>query len=468
MNPHRYPGRVESLGRLGSLCHWLAALLALSAGSLSTATTMPGIPSNIATSDPAMLAALQNAVAETMPASSELAASNGAHGDNFGDAVAISGTTALVGAYFKGNLNGSTGAVYVFTFDGSTWVQQQELTASDGAADDRFGTSVALSGNTALIGAEDKTIGSNSDQGAAYVFTFNGSNWVQQQRLAANDGGLGDFFGSSVAVSGTTALVGASGKTIGSNTEQGAAYVFTSNGSVWSQQQELTASDGAGHDNFGSVALLGTTALVGASGKTIGSNSDQGAVYVFSSNGSTWNQQQELLASDGAASDSFGISLALSDTSALVGALSKTIGANAGQGAAYVFTLSGDSWTQQQELISSDGAANDFFGGSVALSGTMALVGADYKTIGSNPAQGATYVFTSNGNTWTQRQELTASDGAAADYFGTAVALSGTTALVGAPLKTLGTNNDQGVAYVFNPAADLIFCDGFDGAGLCK
>jgi FG-GAP repeat len=436
-------------------------------GSVSASTILPDFPDKPAEADQVRWSALKAAVAATIPQAATLTASEGAGDDAFGYSVALSGTTALVGAAGKTiGSNSYQGEAYVFTFNGSTWVQQQELTASDGADHDGFGRQVALSGTTALVGAPGKAIGSNNAQGAAYVFTFNGSTWVQQQELTASDGAAGDNFGYSVALSGTTALVGAYRKTIGSNSFQGAAYVFSFNGSMWAQHQELTASDGIEFDQFGwSVALSGTTALVGAESKTIGSNSAQGAAYVFTFNGSTWAQQPELTASDGAAGDYFGYSVALSGTTALVGAYLKTIGSNGTQGAAYVFTFNGSTWVQQQELTASDGARGTNFGNQVALSGTTALVGAPGNTIGSNEAQGAAYVFTFNGSTWVQQQELTASDGAPFDYFGTSVALSGTTALVGAYAKTIGSNPGQGAVYVFYPT-DTIFRDGFEGMGL--
>jgi hypothetical protein len=440
------------------------------AGSVSPATRFPGFPAKPADIDPAEWTALQNAVAQNLPASAELTGSDGAAGDDFGYSVALSGTTALVGAENKTiGSNTFQGAAYVFTFNGSTWSQQQELTASDGAAGDQFGFSVALSGTTALVGAYNKTVGSNVVQGAAYVFTFNGSAWIQQQELTASDGSSNDYFGYSVAVSGTTALVGANIKTIGSNFQQGTAYVFTFNGSTWIQQQELTASNGAADDVFGySVALSGTTALVGAYNKTIGAIAGQGAAYVFTFSGSTWRQQQELTASDGATNDEFGSSVALSGTTALVGAQRKNIGSADSQGAAYVFTFNGTTWSQHQELTASTGAGNDHFGYSVALAGTTALVGAPFKQIGLNGNQGVTYVFTFNGSTWIQESELIASDGAAIDQFGISVALSGTTALVGADGKTIGSHGGQGVAYVYPAVSDTIFCDNFDGTGLCN
>ena len=459
-----------TFGRSG-WCHGLAILFVLASTYLSAATRLPSFPAKPADIDQARWTALQNAVATALPtaASAELTAGDGAASDNFGYSVALSGTTALVGAlYHRVGSNSNQGAAYVFTFNGSTWIQQQELTASDGAADDYFGISVALSGTTALVGAPDHMVGSNKYQGTAYVFTFNGSTWVQQQELTTSDGAGSDNFGGSVALSGTSALVGAHAKTIGPNAEQGAAFVFTFNGSTWIQQQELTASDGAADDYFGlSVALSGTSAVVGAPDHMVGLNSAEGAAYIFMYNGSTWTQQPELTAGDGAASDYFGFSVALSGTTALVGAHFKTIGANSEQGAAYVFTLSGSAWVQQQELTASDGAAYDEFGYSVALSGTTALVGAPDHMVGSNALQGAAYVFQESGSTWIQ-QELTASDGAAFDTLGFSVSLSGTKALVGAYEETIGSNEFQGAAYVFTPVSDTIFCDGFDGTGICK
>ena len=395
----------------------------------------------------------------------ELTASDGAAIDVSGCSVALSGdgSTALVAAFEKTvGSNSSQGAVYVFTNSGGSWSQQQELTASNGAAFDFFGYSVALSsdGTTALVGAYNKAVGSNSSQGAAYVFTNSGGSWSQQQELTASNGAANDEFGVSAALSsdGNTALVGAYFKTVGSNSGQGAAYVFTNSGGSWSQQQELTASDGAVYSAFGfSVALSsnGNTALVGAYGKTIGSNAAQGAAYAFTNSGGSWSQQQELTASDGAAMtiSAYRWRCQSDGNTALVGAHNKTVGPNAAQGAAYVFTNSGGSWSQQQELTASNGAANDYFGRSVALSsdGNTALVGAPDKTVGLNSYQGAAYVFTNSGGSWSQQQELTASNGAASDYFGLSVALSsdGNTALVGAPYKTVGLNSYQGAVYVF-------------------
>jgi hypothetical protein len=389
----------------------------------------------------------------------QLIAADGAANDGFGKVVLSSdGKTALIAAAGKTvGSNERQGAAYIFERIGSTWQRQTRLTAADGAANDSFGVSVALSndGKTALIGAFGKTVGSNERRGAAYVFERNGSTWQQQTQLTAADGAANDSFGFSVALSsnGKTAVIGAPGKT----ESRGAAYVFERNGSTWQQQTRLTAADGAAFDSFGiSVALSndGKTALIGAL-KTVGSNEGQGAAYVFERNGSTWQQQTQLTAADGAANDLFGFSVALSSNgkTALIGAFSKTVGSNEFRGAAYVFEREGSTWQQQTRLTAADGAANDRFGFSVALSsnGKTALIGAQVKTIGSNSGQGAAYLFERNGSTWQQQTQLTAADGAANNFFGASVALSsnGKTALIGAFGKTVGSNQVQGAAYVF-------------------
>ena len=380
----------------------------------------------------------------------ELTASDGAAGSGFGISVAVDGSTAVVGARTNGP-NSSLGAAYVFVESGGTWSQQAELTASDGAAEDQFGSSVAVSGNTIVVGATQHPFSlAGNGLGAAYVFVESGGTWSQQAELKASDGAAGDNFGHSVAVSGSTAVVGAPGHMIGSNQDQGAAYVFAPSGGTWSQQAELTSSDGVASDEFGnSVAVSGSTAVVGAPGHMIGSNGYQGAAYVFMQSGTTWGQQAELISSDGAANDGFGSSVAVSGSTAVVGAPDHMIGLNVNQGAAYVFVQSGTAWNQQAELTAADGAAGDYLGNSVAVSDSTALAGTWLHTVGSNVGQGAAYVFVPSGGSWSQQAELTAADGARYDGFGVSVAVSGSTVLAGTPNHEVGSNPAQGAAYVF-------------------
>jgi hypothetical protein len=513
----------------------------------------------------------------------KLTAADGAATDQFGTSVAIGGNTIVVGAvqHEEDNLGQNEGgAAYVYTLSGATWTQQQELSAADEGNDD-FGQSVALDGNVLVVGAEFHKVGNNFGQGAAYVFMRNGTTWNQQQELTANDGAAFDGFGGSVAIEGNLLVVGANQHSVVGNANQGAACVYTFSGSTWSQLQEITAADGAVNDNFGkAVALSGDFAVVGApghfgqgaaylqdvteatatisvqvvsqnvmavndsfttitntptplhvlandtnpqatglqvlsstpvspSGPTLTRNADgtftfasaatgsysfnytatgqvqkvigsdatpannfggsvaisgdtavigspdftgsggNGPVYVFTLSGASWSQQQELTAPDGAAKVSFGGRVSVSGDTIVVAAADQMVGGNKGQGAAYVYTRSGTTWAQQAQLTAADGALNDSFGDSVSISGDTIVVGAEGHTVGSAGDQGAAYVYTRTGASWTQQAELTANDGAQDDFFGGSVSVSGDTVAVGAFGHTVGGNVDEGAAYVF-------------------
>jgi hypothetical protein len=206
-----------------------------------------------------------------------LTASDGATNDSFGS-VSVSGDTAIVGApYDDFGANVDQGSAYVYARSGTTWAQQAHLTASDGAGGDELGLSVCVSGNSALVGAVFDDVGVNVDQGSAYVFVRSGTAWGQQAHLTANDGATMDVFGASVSVSGDTAIVGAPYDDVGANVDQGSVYVYVRSAVTWAQQAHLTASDGAGVDHFGtSVSVSGDTAIVGAPYDDVGANANQG------------------------------------------------------------------------------------------------------------------------------------------------------------------------------------------------
>ena len=270
-----------------------------------------------------------------------------------------------------------------------------KLIASDGAASDRFGVSVAISGDTLVAGAYGDNVGNNTGQGSAYVFTKSGTDWVEQAHLTASDGAATDYFGSSVAISGDTVVAGAPFDDVGGNTDQGSTYVFIRSGTNWSQQAHLNVSDGAEHDNFGwSVAISGDTAVVGAPFHDVGTNSAQGSAYVFTRTGTNWTQQAHLTASDGASYDAFGSSVSIDGDTAVVGAFWDEGGVNSTeQGSAYVFTRSGTNWTEQAKLTASDGATEDDFGISAAIDGDTVVVGAFYDDVEANANQGSAYVY---------------------------------------------------------------------------
>jgi uncharacterized repeat protein (TIGR01451 family) len=371
---------------------------------------------------------------------------DGESGDQFGVSVSLSGDRALIGADRDDSVTGGdSGSAYVFDFNGTSWSETAKLTASDGAASDRFGVSVSLSGDRALIGARlDDDDGSSS--GSAYVFDFNGTSWSETAKLTASDGAASDVFGNSVSLSGDRALIGAR-LDDDSGSDSGSAYVFDFDGSSWSETAKLTATDGATSDAFGySVSLSGDRALIGAVFDD-DSGSSSGSAYVFDFNGTSWSETAKLTASDGAASDQFGLSVSLSGDRALIGArLDDDNGSSSGS--AYVFDFNGTSWSQADKLTASDGAAGDWFGWSVSLSGDRALIGANLDD-DSGTDSGSAYVFDFNGTSWSETDKLMPPDGAASDEFGYSVSLSGDRALIGARLDD-DRGSDSGSAYVFD------------------
>jgi len=383
----------------------------------------------------------------------KLLASDGAADDFFGGSVSVSGDVAVVGAYGDDDNGTYAGSAYVFRFNGSTWVQEQKLLASDGAAGDRFGLSVSVSsapgGEVAAVGAHANSI-LGPGSGSAYIYRFTGSAWVQEQRLLASDGAAGGRFGLGVSVSGDVAVVGAYLDNA-TATDSGSAYVYRFNGSVWVPEQKLTAADGAAFDLFGlSVSVSGApggeVAVVGAYFNN-DSGLDSGSAYIYRFDGSTWEQEQKLTAADGAASDRFGVSVSVSADVAVVGAYLDDDNGN-NSGSAYIYRFNGSAWVQEQKLTAADGAAGDEFGWSVSIGGDIAMVGAR-KHDDNETNSGSVYIYRFNGSVWMQEQELFALDGVAGDRFGNSVSVGSSVAVVGADgVDDYGS--ESGSAYVFN------------------
>lgn len=379
----------------------------------------------------------------------------------FGGAVSISGDTAIVGR----DMYRKRGSAYIFERSSSgAWTQTQEINASDGNSRDLFGYSVAISGDRAIVGA----FGVDRGAGAAYIFERSSSgSWTQTQRLTADTGitvvytnappqitnpkskenrvapkpvasnserGDGDWYGISVAISGDTAMVGV--PVSGLLTRRvvfGKVYVYErSSDGAWERAGVLTASDEAENDYFGdSIAISGSTAVIGAYKE----EDERGAAYVFEKDSSgTWTQVQKLTAGDSDPKDSFGGSVAISGDTIIVGADEYDFNRSHGAGSAYIFRkdfrLGPDiPWAQEQKLTAGDAATDDYFGGSVAISGNVAMVGA----MRDDSRTGSVYVFTQDSpGIWSQTQKITASDAAAGGLFGYAAVMSGTEAIIGA------------------------------------
>jgi hypothetical protein len=379
----------------------------------------------------------------------KLTAADGGLGDFFGDSTAIDGGVIVVGAIGADGIETTSGAAYVYRVDGDDWVQEQKLAASDGAQGEYFGGGVAIDGNVIVVTAEfDDENGARS--GSAYVFRFDGQEWLEEQKLTASDGNADDFFGGFVAVDGNVIVIDANGDD-DNGPSSGSAYVYRFDGLNWNEEQKLLADDGAAGDAFGrSVALAEDVIVVGAD-STDDNGSLSGSAYVYRFDGATWTQEQKLLAADREAGDRFGTSVAVVEDIILVGAYSDdedVVDGGINFGSAYVFEFSGGLWTEEQKLTASDGDANDFFGTSVAIDGGVIVVGAD--TEGENGFRsGAAYVYRRlDGLDWTENDKLTASDGDNDDRFGHSVDVNGDVAVVGAYLDE-NDGSSQGSAYAF-------------------
>jgi hypothetical protein len=451
------------------------------------------------------------------------------YGDRLGRSIAISGNTLVVGAPGESssasqvetvNSTANAGAVYVFVRSGDAWSQQTYLKASNAERDDLFGASVAISGDTLVVGApgeDSRSAGLELDNwdegaGAAYVFTRSDGVWNQQAFLKAGYSDEDDQFGASVAISGDTLVVGAPGESSSATggernngaPSSGAAFVFFRNNGTWSHQAYLKASNAEADDLFGtSVAISDDTLVVGApeedssaaGGEADNSASLAGAAYVFTRSEGVWSQQALLKAdntegdeaptlfsasSDYSISffppingDKFGTSVAISGDTLVVGATGEDSSATGGQadnsaslaGAAYVFTHSGGVWSQQAYLKASNAESEDEFGATIAISGDTLVVGApceDSSATGGeadNSASnaGAAYVFTRSGGVWSQLTYLKASNAEVGDRFSASVAISGDTVVVGAPYEDSSANSGEtdnsasnaGAAYVW-------------------
>ncbi len=446
-----------------------------------------------------------------------LKAPNAGSGDSFAN-VAIDSDTIVIGASGEDSAqttitNGTTvasdddttdvGAVYVFKRSGTTWSQEAYLKPVNATSNDFFGTSIAIDGDTIVVGASNDdsaqttiTNGTttasnfgNNGSGAAYVYKRSGTSWSQEAYLKAPNAGKDDRFGATIAIDGDTIVVGADSEdsvqtTITNGTTApsdngalsvGAAYVFRRSGTTWSQEAYLKAPNAEGVDTFGtSVAINGDTIVVGAfqessaqttitNGTTAASDNGAGAAgaaYVFKRSGTSWSQEAYLKAPNAGITDSFGSAVAIDGDTIVVGATSEdsaqttiTNGTTAASddgtsdsGAVYVFKRSGTIWSQEAYLKAPNAGDSDNFGGKISINGDVIVVGVASEdsaqttiTNGTKAAfddgtsgSGAAYVFKRSGTTWSQEAYLKAPNAGNSDGFGGSVAVSGNTIVVGA------------------------------------
>src|ERR1700722_10863750 len=371
--------------------------------------------------------------------------------DWFGVSAAVSGNTAVVGA-FDANIE-KTGVAYVFAKPSSGWgnmTQTATLKPSDGG--EGFGTSVAISGNTIVVGAanasnENRSGAQTQGPGAAYIFVKPASGWkdmTETAKITASDGVGGDAFGYNVSISGNTVAIGA----LFAHSGAGAAYVFVKPTHGWSkmtQTAELTASDATTFDNMGAVAISGNTVVTGA----YGHNNFTGAAYVFLKPSSGWkNMTQTAEISGKHANQIYGFSVATDGKIAVVG----SVGANNGIGAAYIYAKPKSGWKNTSkfnaELSASSSSKVSGLSQIISISGKTIVLGAPETTVGSNSGQGAVLVYVEPPAGWKTTSkfgaELTSSDGQANDNLGVSAAASESTIIGGAT-----KSGPPGEAYVF-------------------
>jgi hypothetical protein len=353
----------------------------------------------------------------------------GAAGDRFGFSVSISGNYAIVGAYTDDvGVNTDQGSASIYQWNGTNWVLMQKLTDATGAANDLFGFSVSISGSYAIVGAYADDVSVNADQGSASIYQYNGTTWVLMQKITDVTGAAGDNFGTSVSVSGNYAIVGAYTDDVGANADQGSASIYQWNGTNWVLMQKITDATGATDDLFGaSVSVSGNYAIAGAYADDVGANGNQGSASIYQWNGTNWVLMQKITDATGAATDNFGNSVSVSGNYAIVGAYGDNVGVNTDQGSASIYQWNGTNWVLMQKITDATGAANDFIGQSVSISGNYAIVGTSADDVGVNGDQGSASIYQRVGLGWQKLQYVTDPGGNPSDFFGYSTAIDGST-----------------------------------------
>ena len=365
----------------------------------------------------------------------KIIASDGASGDIFGVSVAIYGNYSAIGTR---NDDFERGSAYVFKRDGNSWIQEQKLLASDGAAGDWFGICVSIYGDFIFVGADADDNENGLNAGSVYVFKHDGASWVQQDKLVASDGTANDYFGRYVSVDKNYAIIGA----YYDDDIAGSAYVFKRVGTEWIEEDKLTASDRLPGDYFGiSTSIEGEHAIIGAYRDDNGNGIDAGSVYVFKRTSRGWYEETKLLPSDGASGDRFGISTSIDGTYLIIGSYYD----DGYTGSAYVFNKTSTGWIEENKLVESDGRINNFFGRSVSINKDCILVGAP----GDSGASGSAYIFKHMNTSWVEETKLLASDGASGDHFAYQVSLQGRFVVIGAYTDDNNNGIDAGAAYMF-------------------
>jgi hypothetical protein len=371
--------------------------------------------------------------------------------DNFGRSVAISGNYAAGGAKGDDDKGDNAGAVYMLNYDGNKWAQKQKIIPDDAKVNDYFGCAVGIEERTAIFGAYGSD-GSGSKSGAAYIYSLSSDGWQFSQKLTADDAQANDYFAYAVDISDNYAIVGAYGDDDKASMA-GSAYIFErQTDNTWIQKQKLLDDQGDRNDQFGyAVAISENYAIVG-SYRDDDKGDSSGSALIYKREQEMWVLQAKLLASDGQPNDYFGYDVAISGDYAAVGAYRSDDDSRNNVGSVYIFKYDRGVWNFQTKLVPIQGSSNDYFGFSVAFSGTRLLVGA-YGDDDKGSTSGAAYLYILEGDQWNMQKKYIASDGATYDYFGYDIAVGDQGLIMGA------YGNDEngsmaGAVYIYSQGGD--------------
>ncbi len=365
----------------------------------------------------------------------------------FGDSVSMSGNYAIVGAT---HMSVKSNQAYIYELSNGTWSAKQILNPTIHSDTDKVGYSVSMSGNYAIIPAW----GYQSNKGRAHIYELSNGTWTEIQQITASDGYSQAKFGRNAAISGNYAIISQPGNT---NT-QGCVYIFELSNGTWTEKQKLKPTDSVNGDEFGwSVAINGNYAIVGCRSRSVNGNSFTGSAYIFERSNGNWGtvvfgetyrtETQKIAPSELASGDQFGFSVAISGSNALVSSVAND-DYGTRTGSAYIFENSNGTWTEKQKLLASDKAGGDNFGHFVSIDGNNAIIGSR----GDNEAgsfTGAAYLFQFSNDTWSETKKFLASDKAERDFFGSSVAINGNYAIVGSTDEDNSGKTNSGAAYIF-------------------
>ena len=375
----------------------------------------------------------------------KLTANDAAASQYFGCSSAIDGNWLVMGAKGDTYYGSGSGAAYVYHFENGSWVQHSKLLSDSGNNDDDFGYSVAISGYNIIIGAPgDDDNGYNV--GSAYIFNYNGTNWTQTTELHAIDGASSDYYGYCVDISGDYAIIGAYGDD-DNGSKSGSAYIYKLENGTWSHDTKLTASNGSAEDNYGlAVCIDDDFVIVGAEREDSRGN-NSGLAYIYHLQNGNWLERWTIYGADTWNGENFGIAVDLDNRYAVIGATGQDDN-GVDSGCAYVFRYLNEAWYQQDKIVPSDGAEDARFGSSVAISGNSVIVGASMADA-QGMMSGAAYLFQLDSGSWIEQKQLLPTDGASMDFAGGAVSISGDIVVVDCQRDDSGSN-DAGAGYVFN------------------